>query len=257
MAPHDPIAHNSVLRYLPSLSFYDARVDIVREMRTLGLLRQFKIEPDACRMRLFDGVDFTVSVTTAQVNDPLGALDGDTLAFLIALVARFVEPERPNAAISHWSLLPLDATFAVDFKDACVRATRGWIPGLSEQMGMTDVAILADGLWPGSDEVYQCEFGVIEAEHAAPRIARIMSRVTEFDESGTDGWEALLGREYPPLGLFLDAHWWPKVLDDHVDDVEEWFSGLFNRTNEATSDMCKQLEHGILIETHERRGAAQ
>ncbi len=126
------------------------------------------------------------------------------LTFLFEQLVEQFQPEitQVTARFQHLVLVPQDY-------DEARRAAAAKMFGPFAQMGVTDFAVLLDGVRPGSGKaplIYKAEFGVVTAQEAPLRLSQAIGRLPGDDAGGFDPghWEV---DDFPPVALYVDSSW--------------------------------------------------
>ncbi len=228
------------LTWRPSLEFYEARVRLLRPLRDAGVLRQFRLDENSVTARLTRGRRLVIGVTSLLLQSFNGPLPADTEAHLEHVV-ELLQPRVTSATLLLQHIVPLHT--AATYQDACRAAARGFLGGLAEDTGMSAVAVLVDGRAAVPAVSYQAEFGVINQAEAPGRLARVVGRTS--GPAVEDDLDQLIGREYPPLAVFVDSTWMTNAVPEEAEAVPAWFTALSRDVNKEASELVDVIHRRV------------
>jgi hypothetical protein len=235
MEPTSPWSQSFELRWRPCLDFYEHRVALLQSLKDRKLLRQFRVGDNQVSARLGGSRTLEISVEGMSLLDALGPIQDEEGLRLLMDVVNTLHPSVTRA--TSWCSHLLSIDWELDYEAACRRASSAVFGQLAEDASFTDFAILVDGL--RDDLQFQAEFGVVSADEAPMRIARIIGNRI----GGPEGHfvDAMFGRPYPSLGLFMDSQWTTLEGVPSWEDLPYWVVELGRRSENSATEVLTHV----------------
>ncbi len=183
---------------------YTARVPLLRALEGGKRLRAFTLEEETARARIDRSTEVILYPNKLVVTEADGLPDRAMLTFLFEQLTEQFQPDITQVAARFQHLVPVPRDY-----DEARRVAAAKMFGPFPQMGVTDFAVLLDGVRSGSSKApltYKAEFGVVTAQEAPLRLSQAMGRVRGLDHEGfdPDQWNA---EDLPPVALYVDSSW--------------------------------------------------
>jgi hypothetical protein len=189
------------LYWRPELRFYEKRIAILKQFEEQGILRAFRVEEGFVDAQLFESRD-RLTVKKDGLDLQLFSPDADPERAMEALGIALSEagPTTPRVASATFQyIVEIDLEFA-EAVDRGYGRVLGDLPGGDLSFG--DWAVLTDISLDEPDCSGTVEFGIIQANEAPRRLARLAGRAGEGRAQSLQRWEA---EEFPDVAIFCDG----------------------------------------------------
>jgi hypothetical protein len=200
-----PWTQSLSLRWLPELSFYERRTELLRQLEAEVLLVAFRFGEQSIGVQLEEHAVLDVQSTglSMRISSPRASLDGPRTA--LAAVLTDLSPQRVTlSSVTAQFLFPLDSPSEV----AASQTANELVAELSPDAQATDWSILLDGQSAKLGATFQVEYGVIGADEAPDRIGRVIGRVGA-DPAGQGHPDLIDVDAVPGSAFFFDWRWTP------------------------------------------------
>jgi hypothetical protein len=169
---------------------------------------------------------------------------GQDLELISGIVSRtrdLLRYEAQEARFWFQHLLAWDTTDSPP-SEVYASATRRILPEIADELSLSDFALLSDGVSQGGRE-FQFECGVIDADSAAPRLARILGRTSGVTTQQVD---ELFDLDYPAIATFVDTSWRALDVPDGDDDLMSWITVEMTQTEDESSTLAEKLHAKVM-----------
>lgn len=189
------------LRTLPMPQLYDVRGRLIAELREIAPTERFRVRDDDVSV-VFEGprevfVGGNGITVVSFVDEDDSFRDG-----VLECMHRLLAPDVHSFTAGFQHIMGFERLPA-GLREA-VESGHALIGDLASRLGLTDYALLVDGVEQVSGREYQVEFGIIDAEEAPMRLARFAGRLSGFRPNVLEG---LVTQEYPDVAVFVDSTW--------------------------------------------------
>lgn len=231
--PESPWTRSLQLAWEPNPRVFDRRSQLIEALASVEPVDQFRMGEGSVQVVLQRGHEVSVDVHALGVSilghRTTSADDAELMVGILSAVNEVLDFRPREARFWFQFLVPWEGESSPGraFREAATR----FISSEVRDWGVHDFALLADGT-SQSGRQYQFECGVVEAEDAAPRLARIIGRTTGVT---TRQVEELFEMEYPAVSTFVDASWQAHTLPRVRDEIPDWLtSEILESEDEAT-----------------------
>ncbi|MGW2397521.1 hypothetical protein ACWCYY_13310 [Kitasatospora sp. NPDC001664] len=193
-----------MVRWRPTAQVYEGRSRLLVALEKQGKLRAFKTEDDITRAIIQDEIEILLSPRHLAISDASGLEDPTSASFILESLSSVIDV-RPNFFGSRFQhLIPLGDESAYDEarKSFCLAV----FGDLADRFGISDTSTLIDGSTDSGRNIFQAEFGIVNRDEAAERLALEVGRlrtVEEPDFSHIDWGE----RGLPGVALYVSSNW--------------------------------------------------
>lgn len=225
-----------VLAWRPCAGVYDTRSALVELLDERFDVDSFRIDGGHVGVVLAGGREVVADVQGLTVYSIAPAeADAERMGEIVESVTRLLKAQPLGLVVSLQHIVPwLPEAAHTDVYENAVGALFG---GLAEELHMTDFALLADGR-RGSGDKFQFEFGVIDAEEAPLRMARLMGRASGHKPKLH---EQILEASYPAVSTFVDSTWETSGGDVNVGDVASWVRVAITEAESEAAELVDRL----------------
>lgn len=225
-------------RWRSELSYYERRLDIMRQLKDAGLLTTFRVSEERMSARLGDAshlVVFSHDMLTVSALQPFADLD--RLRSACGIVIDMIQPSalRRIELSGQW-LAPLTD----DYDVARARATRA-VANLPDEVEPRDTAVLLDIDIQDPQSTVHAEFGVLQAREMPMRLARVIGRMpSPQQETPASLWTP---ESLPPVAAFCDATVRPDAtaVEASLDAFVDLWDGLVLATGKLVESILSPL----------------
>lgn len=238
------------LYWRPELRFYEKRIAILKQLEDQGILRAFRVEEGFVDAQLFRSRD-RLTVKKDGLDLQLFSPDADperaTEALNIALSE--VGPTTPRVASATFQYI---VEIDLDFAEAVSRGHGRVLGDLPGRLNFGDWAVLSDITLDEPSCTGTVEFGIIQANEAPRRLARLAGRAGESRGQSLQRWEA---EEFPDVAIFCDGTL-NGTLEGKAETLASSAAEFWDAARSAQGDLTEGLR-AILLTDDFRRVEAQ
>ena len=240
-----PWSRSLQLSWAPCPRVYDHRSDVVEALAELEHVDRFQMEHGGVTVVLERGHEVRIGVHGLGVSILAHrCTSGQDLELISGIVSRtrdLLRYEAQEARFWFQHLLAWDTTDSPP-SEVYASATRRILPEIADELSLSDFALLSDGVSQGGRE-FQFECGVIDADSAAPRLARILGRTSGVTTQQVD---ELFDLDYPAIATFVDTSWRALDVPDGDDDLMSWITVEMTQTEDESSTLAEKLHAKVM-----------
>ena len=244
-----PWTQSLSLRWRPELSFYERRVDILKAFEEQGILRAFRVEEGKVDAQLFDSRDrLTVKQDGLDLQLLTPDAEPDRALQAVKRALREVGPKNPWQVSGSFQHI---TEIALAFDEAVGRAHGRVIGELNAgALKFGDWAVLVDLAFGEPPAAGRVEYGIIRAQEAPRRLARIAGRAgsAEGREHALKGWES---HTFPDVSIFSDGAA-ARSLEGKEGDLAAVAAEFWVSARNELASISESL-HAILVADDARR----
>ena len=188
------------LYWRPELRFYEKRIAILKQFEEQGILRAFRVEEGFVDAQLFQSRD-RLTVKKDGLDLQLFSPDADPGRAMEALGVALSEAGPTNLRVisaKFQHIVGID----LDFTEAVNRGHGRVLGDLPSKLNFGDWAVLTDVTLDEPAASGLVEFGIIRADEAPARLARLAGRAGEGRRESLPRWDSA---EFPDVAVFCDG----------------------------------------------------
>ena len=240
-----PWSRSLQLSWAPCPRVYDHRSDVVEALAELEHVDRFQMEDGGVTVVLERGHEVRIGVHGLGVSILAHrCTSGQDLELISGIVSRtrdLLRYEAQEARFWFQHLLAWDTTDSPP-SEVYASATRRILSEIADELSLSDFALLSDGVSQGGRE-FQFECGVIDADSAAPRLARILGRTSGVTTQQVD---ELFDLDYPAIATFVDTSWRALDVPDGDDDLMSWITVEMTQTEDESTTLAEKLHAKVM-----------
>ena len=234
-----PWTNGLAVAWRADFTFYEVRIQILRELRGMRLLRRFTVDEQTIRARLTDERELVVTAKGCVLLDALGSDFARGMKDPLRIVASLVDPA--------WTRITLVSGYVVEIPGTDYKAIRkAAVPRLlgkvGEDLNIFDSAVLADGEGPRPELGFQIEYGIVDAAETPERLMRVRGKVSgpRFSPGS-----AFLSRDYPDVALFVDCRWDLREEGAGAESLLQTVESLGPEVDELSCEIVRKLHQQV------------
>ena len=235
-----PWTRSLQLSWKPCPRVFDHRSDVVDALEKLERVDGFQMQDGGVTVVLERGHEVRVGVhglgVSILAHRCTSGQDLDLIRGIVSSTRDLLRYQTHDARFWFQHLLAWDATDS-QLSEVFASATRRVLPETANQLNLSDFALLSDGVSPGGRK-FQFECGVIHADSAAPRLARILGRTSGVTTHQVD---ELFELDYPEIATFVDTSWTAQGMPDGDDDLMNWITGEMTQAEGESIALTEKL----------------
>lgn len=240
----EPWTNGLRLAWVPTLSYFERRFEILRALERRGVLHAFRVDDDDSVAARLEEAHHELRIRSDGLGASEFGSDGRStvLREAVAEVLNALEPRRFRALSAFYQhMAPIEGDYdgrRRHFAAVCAA-------GVGASLGATDCAVLIDGSREGAD--YQAEFGIVDRTELRMRLrGEQVGRL-----GGAHRFQGELPADLPEVAMYMESNWTLQGLTDHSDDKARWVLEAWDRLTGLANGNALQVANVLAEENTE------
>jgi hypothetical protein len=194
------------LRWRPTPSVFDGRISLLKALEEQKRLRAFNVGSDNARAVIEDGIELLIRPNNMSIAYPNNSGQVNRIAPLLDVIFEAFNPRVTGISAKFRHLLPW--AYAGDYDNARRVAAGRQLGALADKFGVTDMAVLFEGLLPNKALSYMAEYGIVDRAEAITRVTSNIGRLQSSEDADLGGvnWTGKIGK-VSEISLYVESIW--------------------------------------------------